>query len=309
VAPLVVSACSLLAGLATLAVEVEGSVTCPSPAEVAARLRPLLRGEVLDQAGDRVRLDRHEGVLRVAVVRADGQVRGVRNVDERHDCAELAEAAAVIVASWQPEAGLASGLGVPEATASARAADLRAPAAPISGDEPRFEAGVGALADFSGARPAPGVGFEGGWGPAARGLALHLRAQGSQWQQLALVGGDPGHPQGGDVRWRRLPLAVGPAWRWPGTLALELDLSLAAAWLSVKGDGFVSNQRHDALDLGASAGLRLSWRGRLRPLFPFLGVSGTFWPRKTVAQEMSSQGSAALPRGEVGLVLGVAYGR
>jgi hypothetical protein len=297
---------AVLASLALWALDVEGAVTCPSPDEVAARLRPLLDGDTVGQPGDRVRLEREQGVLRVALVQADGRVRGVRNVDERHDCGELAEAAAVIVATWQPEPLAAVAEAEPEAVATTvrrqREAEAEAAAGSARREGTGFQAAVGALMGFSGGPGVPGIGLETGWGPGA--LAFHLRAQAGDWHHLAIGGTE----DRGDVRWRRWPLALGPALRVPGqNLAFELDVSLAAAWLSLFGDGFASNQRHDALDVGASAGARLAWRGPL-PVMPWVGVTGAFWPRKTVAQEVSGQARVTLPRVEVGLVAGLAFG-
>jgi hypothetical protein len=309
---LVAAAWSLFA----TALEVGGDVTCPTPAEVATRLRPLLAGDAFGQAGDRVRLDREQGVLRVSVVRADGRVRGVRNVDERHDCGELAEAAAVILASWQTQpdeavsalerAATPAAQNVLNDRASRREVRTRVP----QRSGPRFEAGLGAVVGFAGGSPVTGVGLEAAAGPAAGGLGLHLRAQVASWHQLGLAGSSATDFQPADVRWRRLPLALGPGWRWFGeTLALEIDLALAAAWLSVEGRGFMNNQRHDALDVGSMAGLRLGWLGAQRTWQPFVAATGAFWPRRTVAQEQSSQGSTALPRAELGVALGIAFGR
>jgi hypothetical protein len=307
------AAFSLLVTAAPL--QVEGDVSCPAPAEVAARLRPLLGGAGVGQPGDRVRLDREAGVLRVALVRADGQVRGARNVDERHDCAELAEAAAVILASWQ--AAEAPPLRAPAAaarlTSPGPVARLQAEGAattpnPPDGTAPAsVDLHLGGAATFAGDGARAGVSLAGTFGGIAGGLGLRLGARYDGFHRVVVRGskstGDAG------VRWRRLPLTLGPAFRVAASaMVVEGHLALAAAWLTLAGEGFANDQRNDVLDVGTSAGLRLIVPGLTSArLCPYLGVEGAYWPRKTVANELSNQGSAALPRSELAAVLGLAF--
>src|SRR5690349_2658404 len=89
--------------IAMLAVELDGSSSCPTPEAVAERLRPLLPP---DASGvGRVTLEPGPEGLRLSLMRSDGSRGGVRTLAGDHTCDELADAAAVIIASWQDDGG------------------------------------------------------------------------------------------------------------------------------------------------------------------------------------------------------------
>jgi hypothetical protein len=280
---------------------IEGSGTCPTPAEVARKLRPLLGDGTVGEGGDRVRIEPDEQALRVALVAADGRVRGVRHVDRRHDCDELAEAAAIIVASWQ---GQAPASDEPRRAAPAPGTVGRSPTA-ISGvahsaravgepaPEPtgvRWFVGLGvvgnAVATGGGGSIAPALALEANAAPSVRGFGLHLRA---------LAGARASEPlPNGEAQWRRSALALGPAWSWASDhVIVEADVSLAAALLRIGGTGYEGNESHAMLDVGALAGLRAHSR---RGLAAFAGVGAGFWPRRTIAYQAPDLVGSALPR-------------
>lgn len=291
--PLVSATAAGVLGLLWLGLDIGGTVTCPRPEEVARKVRPLLRGGTVGDAGDRVSIDRRENVIRVALVRADGQERGARNLDARHDCDELADAAAVIVASWQPVAEPALAVSPIETSAAITGPSVAEAGVPVR----RLHVGLAAVGDWAPGSLAAGLALEATWGRARGGLGLHLRGVYLQQHGIGLAAGD--------VAWRRNPIALGPAWSWGvGGVAVEIDVALAAAWLNVAGRGFSANESDSAIDLGAAAGLRFSGRGALAP-WGGLAVSG--WPRRTfVAVDVVER--AALPRLQALVELGLGWG-
>jgi hypothetical protein len=281
---------------------IEGAVTCPSPAEVAHKLRPLLGDGGLGEAGDRVRLAHAESALQVSLIAADGRVRGIRNVDERHDCDELAEAAAIIVASWQGAPPVAE-TRAPVASAIGSAGIARTGSGTVAPDEPRAWLGLGVAGSGAAENVAPGMALEADLdlrGLTGRhGLGLHLRGllDGLHTEPLAR----------GDALWRRSALSLGPSWSWASPdVVLEADLSAAAGLLTLGGSGFADNQSHTLLDFGALAGVRVRGRGGLGL---FAGIGAGFWPRRTIATQAPDQDSSALPRWQWLLEAGLGWGR
>jgi hypothetical protein len=294
---------------AAVALAIDGPTTCPTPAEVAYKLRPLLGDGGIGQPGDRVRIDRDDQALRVALVGADGRVRGLRQVDQSHDCDDLAEAAAIIVASWQAQPGSPGSGADPGATTTTPAAiGLSATSIPriAAGDtEPagaRWFAGLGIAGNaVAGGADAvvPALTLEANVGRHLRGIGAHLRAIGGGRHTQTLPNG---HAQ-----WRRWALALGPALSWASQrVVVEADLSAAAALLALDGTGFAGNESHTMLDLGASTGVRARTR---RGLCAFAGLGAAFWPRRTIAYQAPDLVGAALPRWQWLLEAGIGWDR
>lgn len=311
------SALMLGAAVAANALPIEGDLTCPAPADVTAKLHHLVNSDSVGQPGDRIRLVRGADALQVALVRGDGQVRGLRSLDLGHDCEELAEAAAVIVASWQtaaparaaaapdspppgparPTAGLALAAPAPLDLAAARAAAFAS--------APAWRANVGlglagAMTTGTAAAPvAPGLILEATLARAGGALGLHLRGLLTASHTQALPNGE--------VSWRRWPVSLGPSWSWrTGRLALEVDASAGAAWLHVQGQGFAENQDHNDVDFGGSAGARLAFGAARPPAWrPWVGTGAGFWPRRTATYQVPDQSRSYLPRWEWWFEIGV----
>ena len=121
------------------AVTVQGGSTCPTPAAVQARLRPLLPAGTAADNGD-VRLEREGQALHVTLHGPDGRLTARRTVGGVHSCEALADAAAVIVAAWRGDVGVRPLLA---AEAAPAAADLQATAAPVSAVPAGFRLGPG----------------------------------------------------------------------------------------------------------------------------------------------------------------------
>src|SRR5688500_11852210 len=121
---------ALIGGL--VAVAVEGSTTCPTPAAVQERLRPLLPAG--GGGPSVVRLHREAAALHISVVRAAGHLLAWRSLDAASNdggqaCEGLAEAAAVIVAAWQSDVGARPLLAEDAPTSGLRLSAGSAPAA------------------------------------------------------------------------------------------------------------------------------------------------------------------------------------
>jgi hypothetical protein len=292
------------------ALDIDGPTTCPAPAEVARKLRPLLGDGGIGQPGDRVRIEHDDRALRVALVGADGRVRGMRQVDRGNDCNDLAEAAAIIVASWQAQPGsigadsAAAATEPPAVAASALTARIATAADPVAIEPPgpHWFAGLGVAGNAvasADASVAPALTLEANVGPQLRGLGAHLRAIGGGRHAQALPNGQ--------ARWRRWALSLGPAWSWATRrVVVEADLSAAAALLALDGTGFEGNESHTMLDVGALGGVRVRTR---HGLAPFAGLAAGFWPRRTIAYQAPDLIGAALPRWQWLLEVGIGWDR
>jgi hypothetical protein len=287
-----------IAGLLA-AVSVQGATTCPTPQAVEARLRPLLAGG--EGAVGEVRLEREGPALHVALYSPDGRLNTRRTVTGAHSCEALADAAAVIVAAWQGDAGVQPLLAAdtpPGAASSDVRANAPAPVASIAGAW-----GLGAAAGLSLA----------GTRPAAAGTltAIHAPLPHLPWAgRLGFVYQWPRESAlpGGKLRWQRWVLELGPQlegaggpWRW------AVHAGGAAGLTQLLGVGLEDPRLQQDLGLGITGGARLALgRSSLRP-FLELGVRG--WPTRIVAYEGVTGRQVAISRVEGLLTLGAALGR
>jgi hypothetical protein len=276
------------AALGLLAVLVEGASTCPVPAAVEERLRTLLPAS----APGVVRLTSEEAGLRVTLLRADGSAAGSRVFGGQHSCDELADAAAVVISTWQLDAVEREHLpAAPPPQVVARA--------PVAAPAWRWELGAGAGAGLSGADLAPAALLLVGLSPFER-LGLTARAHVSGNRQTALPAGSG--------TWRRALLAAGPELRLTaGPTVAYAHAGVGLTWLNVSGRGFADARSHDDFVVGLEGGLRLAWnRAGLRP---WVDAGAALWPGRSVLVQEPDQRSAALPRLEILLTLGLSFGR
>jgi hypothetical protein len=280
------------AALSLFAVVIEGAGDCPAAAAVEERLRPLLSP---GPSADVARLTVEEQALRVTLVRADGSVAGSRVITGRHTCDELADAAAVVISTWQLEATEQARLPAPPPPAPVAVMPAPAPAPP---GRWRWELGAGGGAALSGSTLAPAALLVGVVARERWGLAARAHVSGNRETALPV----------GSAVWRRALLAVGPQVRFVGgPAALDAQLGLGASWLHVAGRGFADARRHDDLVFGLGGGLRISWS---RPgLRPWLEASAAVWPGRSVVHDEPDQRSATLPRLELLANLGLSFGR
>jgi hypothetical protein len=263
------------------AVSVQGRSTCPSPQEVAAKLRPLLTDALRpDHPAEVAEVSPDPGGLAVTLWRADGSRAATRTVGGEHSCEELAEAAAVMIATW-------------EDTGAARPRTLAAPELEARWS---WQVGGGAGVSLAGEAVAPSAAISasagrGGWlGVGLRGILTASR--------------DAGLP-GGSARWRRALLAVGPQAHagW-----LDLHLGAGLSWVALEGRGFTAARHHDAVAAALDGAVRMAWP-RTAAARGWMEVGLAFWPARTTAYEQPDQAEWTLPRFEALLTVGVSVGR
>jgi hypothetical protein len=312
--------------LAVPLVRVEGEGTCPSPQAVEREVGQLVaRRDGSDSTAppDVVHLRERGPSLEVVLSGPGGALIGQRVLDRTADCEDLAKAVAVVIATWEsdihPEfalgagdsfAGLGGRAPVPAAPAQALAQAPAAPAPiPTLAEGPPFPSPSwrldGGLALFGALAPGDAGGWAGGGvllaaviARAPGGVGARLTGQGEAEREVPLASGR--------VRWRRLGASAGPVWRHrlPASgLALDLHGELVASWLMARGVGFPTNRDSATFAPGAGAGVRLSRAtGRV---IPWLDLVATGWLGPQVVYEGVTGASAALPRYEVALALGV----
>lgn len=297
----------LLASSAPVVI-VEGDTACPTPAEVAARVATLLPAGAGTAQADVARIEVEAGTMRVTLTRSDGATLGERAIDGTFPCADLAEAAAVVLATWESDVHPEYRAAPPphpaptEPPVVAVTAPPPAPRAPAAFDLGAAVAGSLAPSPAGGAAPALGALAVGSWTPSGR-LGLRGALQWTAERELELGAGA--------VRWRRATAALGPQLRFtsPDTRwALDLHADGLAAWLTAGGAGFTRDRQGDSFDPGLGAGVRALWFGR-RGLVPWLELAGAGWLRSQTAFATPGVDAVALPRLETTLALGLSFGR
>jgi hypothetical protein len=306
---------ALLWAQVTPVVTVEGGETgCPTPAEVAARVAALLPAVERNEPADVAHIEIAGDRMHVTLAQPDGTPLGERDIDARFPCADLAQAAAVVIATWESDVHPefrppAPPPPAPPPAPAAPPVAVVAPPAPPAAAAYDLGAGLaGSLAPSSqGAGPALGTLAVGSWTPGARGLGGRAAVAWTADRELELGAGN--------VRWRRLTAALGPQVRFgtPATRwALDLHVEGLAAWLTAAGGGFTNDHRGDTFDPGVGAGARVLWFGDRagdRTVLAWLEVMGAGWLRRQTAFATPGVVNVTLPRFEAGLALGLAFGK
>lgn len=278
-----VAALLLTLGLALGLARVEGQSTCPSPDEVtsalAAQPGPADSGYV-------ARLGVEDGALRIDSVDAAGRAVRTRRLPGSASCAELATATAVIVATWVGELRAQPAVDV----------HLRPRPRP---SKVRWDLGAGFTAGLIGGSFSPGGILELQLAP--RGFPLGAR--------LALLGEAPRTlgVDAGSVKYARPMVELGPNVRLhPWRMLIDLHAELSLATLVLQGEGFSSTRRDFDADVGLGGGARAAIR--VGPVAPFLGAQVVGWLRDQEVQVSGLNGKSSLPRYELLLSIGVAFG-
>jgi hypothetical protein len=295
------------------AVTVDGAATCPTAADVSARVTELLPAAETSGPPDLARVDEDADSVHVSLRRPDGTLVGTRDLERAFSCDELAAAAAVVVAAWEsdvhPEfrASLPPAVPVPAPPVAVVPVAAPVPSIAVAPGLPRpatiaFEVGAalaGALAPRAGsAGAAADVMLVGAATSAARRVG----------GRLALIAGAARElPVGtGRVRWRRFVAALGPEVRLgrpTAPVTFELHAEALAALLTATGEGFTNDRSELSFDPGLGAGVRLRLgHGRV---VPWIDLSGSGWLRQQQAIATPDDASAVLPRFEALLALGL----
>ena len=279
---------SVLIALAPSSVEVRGATACPTPVEVSLRMALLITPEASLPASDSVELrnvaSARAGVqdVEVRLVRAGvEQPLGLRRIQRDASCSDMADAVAVVAATWighYPTTPLALPT-LPDAVL-----DLPPPLPIVAAISPSAAAAPTLVTRASAASPLSPPGSEGwpagsGMG-AAGGVVASTRGgaapqvqvegearPGSRWRLpdslvVRLTGAAATSRtvalSAGQVGWQRFVLLPTLGYSRRGTHIFgELGGGPAAALLRAQGQAFASNDSDTSLDLGAAATLRL----------------------------------------------------
>ena len=302
----------LLAALlsAGLPVEVQGTSRCPEPAAVAAILPEMLPA-TNDPHPDIAWIETAGLDVSITLRGPDGSARFSRTITSHGSCADLASAAAVIIAAWRTEhnhelsleqpgvypppakpAPLLKPAPIPEATPPAPPpASIRRPFVLEVG------AGIGAALDGK------------GWAGSAR---VDVGARVQRFGLRLAFAGDSARDESienGTATWRRLMVGIGPSIALTDrTVQLELYAQLALGITTVRGRGYDTNLSATDVATGMTGALRLGiGRSRVRP---WLEIGGRLWlaPQAVaVTKENQPVSRIDLPRTDVRVMAGLAF--
>ncbi len=292
--------------IAASPVDVRSATNCPSPKDVAARLRPLLPDEAGPADGRDV-AHVEAGVvqaggakeLHLVLVRADTSVIGDRRLLMRGTCQDMADTVATVIAAWETKP-------MPEVVvdlASAPVVKVTTPPSQVPAPRPastrlrplQIMVGASAGAAFVG-----GVAASGGLDVLLGGFASHwqlrLGVASEATRQLGLLGGQ--------VDWQHTTAALGVGWRAidPSWL-FSLDAGPAAGWATLAGSNFAVNRQRRSFEYGVAAGLRAGRTfGRYAVWAQWRANLWAHGQRATVA---GADSGAELPQVDMALGLGI----
>ena len=293
--------------LANPLLDLGGDSTCPTPAEVRDRLAQLSGSTTGHPASDRHRayLSSADGMVHVELLGPDGRLLAERTLNRTGSCADVAEAVAVVLSTWEAEfnPNVATSVRLPPVTPCPTPAPTEveetkpAPAAHL-----RFAVDLGLLASIAGGQAVPGATVAGSLSPARGpfGLAVALSASSAHSQSVGSLT-DTAH-------WTRVALAAGLQYRL-GRSATMLDLHAGGviALLHVEGVGLPSTTSDTSAQLGIGAGLHGRWAwnnaaGRI-------GLDLLAYPGHDYLEIGGLGDRGQLPRLEVQIASGLSLGR
>ena len=274
----------IVLGLATL-IQIEGSTDCPA----ATAVREALAHRTPTPRAARIQLTSEAGTLRLVLVDQAGRPRAERRLPASGSCAELAEAAALVVTVWDRELD-ASRMPLPalEPPALVRRAPSR-----IS-----YDVAARALVSWElGAGVAAGGAVDATVGQRAGHWALRMGARGLERQT---------HPVGpGQIEWTRPALSVGARYQLaPAHWRVDVHAEALAALLVVRANGDLNGHEELDFDSGLGGGVRGGYL--LGAVEPFVEVGVAGWLRPQSARIAGLQSGYDLPRLELLISAGLA---
>jgi hypothetical protein len=313
-AALLVAAGPVPAAAAPAPIEIAGDATCPTPAAIAAALANLLVPASSEPPPDTqppvttVTVTRTESALRLALVDPHAHELAVRELPPGGSCADLAAAAAVVVAAWRAdldpavEPSIAMPVTAPPPPPNAPTV-VTTRAAPPPAPRPRAWAfGLGLLASETGGVTAPGAILTGALGLGAGGLALDGSVSGTTFR-AADVG-----TLSGAASWTRVTMAIGPALRFGrGSVRGDVHLQGLGALLHVRGVGVPNAAADTTPELGGGAGARVEIMSGTSVVW--LGLDALAWPGDQRLLIANSGDQGRLPRLELVASVGMGLGR
>lgn len=290
-----VVALSALVVLAALPVQVEAT-DCPNAGEIERALSARLAARAEGTPPDRARLWRQDGLVHLELVNADGAVIAERTLVPRATCAETAELAAVVLASWESDVHPAF-VGAPAEVSPRRglAEPVSAPARPASFD---LAAGVG-LGWASGSAAVASLAAT--WVGRGEGIGARLWGSLDGARTLTL--------EPGSARWGRASAGAALAWRrGSGRIALDAFAGAGIGRLSATGSGFGTDKSAVSFSPVASAGGRVALWSTAH-VAAWLGVETAWWLRRQTVYRSPDGLARDVPSFEVAALLGLAVGR
>ncbi|HLK91285.1 MAG TPA: hypothetical protein VKZ18_15415 [Polyangia bacterium] len=289
-----------------LALHVQGVGSCPSPAEVEARLAPLFPPGFASSSNDAaVLVEEGDGTLSVSLARPDGKAIARRRLPRAATCGEQSQTVAVALAVWEaqihPEISLRLDRLAPAASPPVETDELAITRAAATGPSPPVEPGVGAAV--------MGAWQPGSLAPGGRLDGVLGRAD-ARWRgrlSLAFLGTHTESLPPGEARWWRLYFALGADYvlpldhRW----ALALGAAGVFGFATVEGAGFTTDRTARTADVGLESTLRVDLR--LDAVRPWLGLVLVTWLRRQTLDVTGAGASVTLPVVEPMLALGVDF--
>jgi hypothetical protein len=284
------------------ALRIDGTSSCPAPAELKLRLDALSQGEADGLRGYAAWVDSSPTRIHLELRDPTGRVVASRDLETRASCADRLEACTAIVSAW--EAALRSAaLSAPPRANPARS-PLETPDVPIAVDASRPERppwrGDVELGAFAGSSGTVG-GFFG----------LQAGLSGAAWGGRLSASFAPAHQDAvglGVVRWSRQTLGVGPHGVWSfNALSWQPFVEGGLTLLSLRGAGFEENFHATLWEPAVCVGLRVakSWQA----WGAWAEVAATAWPLTETAVIQGPNLQDSLPLAEASVRLGVAAGR
>ena len=286
-----------------------GDSACPTPAEVGDRLAQLSGFPTEDPGSDQHRayLSGADGMVHVELLGSDGRLLAERTLSRTGSCADLAEAVAVVISTWEAEFNphIATSVALPPRAPAPGPAPAPAEVVtvkPLSVARLRFDVGIGLLASITGGEVVPGAKVAASLSPSSGhlGLAVALSASSTHSQSVGSATGS--------AHWTRAALAAGPQYRLNrGALMLDLHADGVIALLHVAGVGLPSTASHTSAQFGVGAGMRGSWAWDNAA--GWIGVDLLAYPGHDHLEVGGSGDSGQLPHLEVQVASGLSLGR
>ncbi len=288
-----------------------GDSACPTPAEVGDRLAqlaaPTRSAATRTSEQHRAYLSGTDAMVHVELLGSDGRLLAERTLNRTGSCADLAEAVAVVLSTWEAEFNpnvvvavvlppLVPPAPPPPPTLAAKTVE-RSPVPSL-----RFDVGLGLHASITGGEVVSGATAAASLAPSRGrlGLALALSADSTHSQSLASLTGA--------AHWTRVALAAGPQYRLGrGATMLDFHAGGVIALLRVDGVGLPSTTSDTTAQLGVSAGLRGLWAWNNAA--GWMGLDLLVYPGRDQLKVGGLGDGGQLPRVEIQIASGLSLGR
>jgi hypothetical protein len=289
--------------------DITGDSTCPTPPEVRERLAVIASsgaGETaVEPAPHRAYLSSTGQTVHIELLDAEGMLLAERTLEPSDNCRDLAEAIAVVLASWEARFNpdLARELAPMPAAPPPAPAPVVAEPRPLP--PPRsmlVDAGLALLTSIADGEAVLGARLEGFLFLRRLPVGLHAALSATTTHTQAIT------VPASEAEWLRGALAVGPVYRLgKGAPGLDVHAGFVLALLHVRGVGLPNPASDTSSQLGLAAGLRGLWA--LRNTAVWLGTDLFVYPGDDRLTVGNYGNVGHLPRLEVQIAAGLGLGR